>query len=80
VSPPPSSPSLPPVYIIEHSTGVFVKWQHFLFFKRPKFSWADNVEGRTFSDYGEALDNLSLIRRTHDLAYLVELKPKRVRA
>jgi hypothetical protein len=67
-----------PFWIIEHSTGIFLKWQHYLFFRRPKFSWAcADDEGRCFNNLEEAQRNLTWIRRTHPKAYLVELKAKK---
>jgi hypothetical protein len=75
-----SSPPLPSkkIWIIEHSSGIFIKWQRYFFVLRPKFSWAyRDEEGFLFTDLAEAEAALSRVKRTHTRAYLVELKVKK---
>jgi hypothetical protein len=77
------NPSAPPpaakFWIIEHSTGIFVKWKkNFFFLKRPKFSWEGPYEeGFCFRNFEEAVRTLVAIRKTHPRAYLVEFKTRK---
>jgi hypothetical protein len=75
---PPASPPTAKFWIIEHSTGIFVRWKNFFFFKQPKFSWDGAYEeGHCFLDFEEAVRTLTAIRATHPRAYLVEFKARR---
>jgi hypothetical protein len=63
------------IWIIEHSTGIFLRWRNYLFFRRPRFSWLyQDEEGYCFNSLQEAQENLTEVRRTHPRAYLVELR------
>ena len=73
-----ATPPAKKFWIIEHSTGIFLKWKNYFFFRHPKFSWTGPYEaGYCFVNYEEAVCTLTAIRRTHPRAYLVEFKARK---